>query len=38
MEIEPINKKLVGLDQDGELVVIETDEIEEGMFRVKNKE
>lgn len=37
MEIEPINKVLVGLDEDGELDVVETDEIEEGMFRVKNE-
>jgi len=32
--IEPINKKLIGLDENGELDVIETDEPEEGMFKV----
>jgi len=37
MKIEPINKKLVGLDENGELVVIETDEIEEGMFNLKKE-
>lgn len=35
MRIEQVNKILVGLDENGELDIIETDEPEEGMFRVK---
>lgn len=35
MEIEPVNKVLVGLTKDGELDVIQTNEPEEGMFRIK---
>jgi len=38
MEIKPVNKKLVGLDENGELDIIETDEPEPGMFRISNED
>lgn len=38
MEIEEMNKVLVGLDKDGELDIVETDEVEPGMFKISDKE
>ena len=35
-KIEPINKMLVGLDENGEIIAVETDEMEEGMFKVSS--
>jgi len=35
--MKPINKMLVGVDEAGELDIIETDEEEEGMFLLEGK-
>jgi len=37
-KIEPMNKMLVGLDENGEIIAVETDEPEEGMFKVSENE
>ena len=36
--MKAINKLMVGLDKNGELITIETDEVEEGMYLMKTKE
>lgn len=36
--MRPLNKLIIGLDNDGELEVIETDESEEGMFISEDEE
>jgi hypothetical protein len=36
--MEQMNKVMVGLDENGELVAIETDEEEEGMYKLGEKQ
>jgi len=35
MKIKEVNKVLIGLDENGELDIIETDEVEEGLFKIE---